>query len=64
MKFSRMINCGRWSENEVAIIPKRYLKNGFFTKMLSISVADVLVTLVGSVICGVKLLLKSNSRKL
>ena len=32
--------------------------------MLSISVLDFSVTLVGSVICGVKLWLKSNSRKL
>ena len=59
-----MINWGRWSEIEVVTLPERYLKDGLSTKMLSISVADFSFTLVGSVICGVKLWLKSNSRKL
>ena len=55
LKFSRMINWGRWPEIEVVMLPERYLKDGLFTKILSISVADFSVTLVGSVICGVKL---------
>ena len=59
-----MINWGRWSENEVVMLSERSLKDGLFTKMLSISVVDFSVTLVESAICGVKLLLKSNSRKL
>ena len=59
-----MINWGRWSKIRVAILQERYLKDELFTKMLSISVADFSFTLVGSVICGVKLWLKSNSRKL
>ena len=36
LKFSKIINWGRWSEIEVVILPERYLKDGFFTKMLSI----------------------------
>ena len=63
LKLSKMINWERWSEIEVVMLPERYLKDGLFTKMLSISVADFSFTLVGSVICGVKLWLKSNSRK-
>ena len=61
-----MINWGRWPEIEVVMLLERYLKGkgGLFTKRFSISVADFLFTLVGSVICGVKLWLKSNSRKL
>ena len=59
-----MINWGRWSENEVVMLSERSLKDGLFTKMLSISVVDFSVTLVESAICGVKLWLKSNSRKL
>ena len=59
-----MINWGRWSENEVVMLSKRSLKDGLFTKMLSISVVDFSVTLVERAICGVKLWLKSNSRKL
>ena len=46
------------------MLPERYLKDGLLTKNFSISVADFSFTLVGSVICGVKLWLKSNSRKL
>ena len=46
------------------MLPERYLKGGLFKKMLAISVTDFSVTLVGSVICGVKLWLKSSSRKL
>ena len=64
LKFSKMIIWGRWSEIVVVVLPERYLKDGLFTKMLSISVADFSITLVGSVICGVKLWLQSNSRKL
>ena len=64
LKFSKMINWGGCSDIEVVMLPERYLKDGLFTKMLSVSVADFSVTLVGSVICGVKLWLKSNSRKL
>ena len=64
LKFSKMISWGRWSEIEVVMLPERYLKDGLFIKMLSISVADFSFTLVGSVICGVKLWLKNNSRKL
>ena len=60
LKFSRMINCGRWSEIEAVMLQERYLNDGLFTKMLSISVADFSV----SVICDVKLWLKSNTRKL
>ena len=36
LKFSKIINRGRWSEIEVVILPERYLKDGLFTKMLSI----------------------------
>ena len=50
LKFSKMINWGRWSEIEVVMLPGRYLKDELFTKMLSISVADFSVTLVGSVV--------------
>ena len=50
-----MIKWGRWSQIEVVKLPERYLKDGLFMKMLSVSVADFSVTLVGSVICGVKL---------
>ena len=64
LKFSKVINWGRWSEIEVVMLPERYLKDRQFTKMLSISVAYLSCTVVGSVICGVKLWLKSNSRKL
>ena len=46
------------------MLSERSLKVGLFTKMLSISVADFSVTLVGSVICGVTLWLKSSERKL
>ena len=59
-----MINWGRWSEIKVVVLPERYLKDGLLTKNFSISVADFSFTLVGSVIFGVKLWLKSNSRKL
>ena len=55
LKFSKIINWGRWSEIEVVMLP---------AKMLSISVADFSFTLLESVNCGVKLWLKSNSRKL
>ena len=64
LKFSRMINWGRWSEIKVVMLPERYLKDGLFTKMLFLSVANFSLTLVGSIICGVNLQLKSNSRKL
>ena len=47
LKFSMMIiNWGRWSEIEVVMSPKIYLKQGLFTK-ISINVADYSVTLVG-----------------
>ena len=50
-----MINWERWPEIEVVMLPERYRKDGLFSNMLSISVADFSVTLVGGVICGVKL---------
>ena len=46
------------------IFPELYFCVWPFTKMLSISVAVFSVILVGSVICGVKLLLKSCSKNL
>ena len=58
LKFSKIINWGRCSEIEIVMLPERYLRDGLFTKMLSISVADLSFTLVGSVIFGVKLQLK------
>ena len=57
-----MINCGRLSE--IVMLLESHLKDGLFTNMLSISVADFSVTLVGSVICDITLWLKSNLRKL
>ena len=63
LTISRMINWG-WSKIELVMLPERYLKDGLFTKMLSICVADFPITLVGSVIYGIKLWLKSNLRKL
>lgn len=53
-----MVNFGRRLEIEVVMLPGRYLKNGLFTTMLSISVADFSVVLVAQVICRVKLCLK------
>ena len=40
LKFSMMINWERWSEIEFVMLPEKYLKDGLFTKMLSITVAD------------------------
>lgn len=53
-----MVNFGRRLEIEVVMLPGRYLKNGLFTTMLSISVADFSVALVAHVICRAKLCLK------
>ena len=63
-KFSRMIKWGIWSETKVVMLPERCLKGGLFTKILFINVADFSVTLVGRIICDIKLWLNSNWRKL
>ena len=62
LPFSIMMNWGRRSDIDVVIFPKLYLSVWPFKKILSISVAVFLVILVGSVISGVKLWLKSCSK--
>ena len=52
--FLVAINIGKWSDISVYIIPdSRELSKKEFIKMLSIAVADVLVTLLGLFIIGI-----------
>ena len=48
-------NCAKWSDIEKVKFPDvQFSNSGLLEKMLSINVCDLLVTLVGRVICGTK----------
>ena len=57
-----IVNCGRWSDIEVVRFPEVYAFSWELIKILSISVEEVPVILVGKLIWGVKLFEKTDSK--
>ena len=57
-----IVNCGRWSDMEVVRFAEVYKFSWELIKILSISVEEVPVILVGKLIWGVKLLGKTDSK--
>ena len=57
-----IVNCGRWSDMEIVRFPEVYTFSWELIKILSISVEEATVVLVGKLIWEVKLFGKTDSK--
>ena len=62
MRFSMIVNCGRWSDMEVVRFPEMSTFSWELIKILSISIGEVPIIFVGKLILGVKLFEKIDSK--